>query len=57
MNSKYETWIAKVNWEIEKICDVGIDDINRYYYRDAFEDGLDARTVARRAVKNAGLYI
>ena len=57
MNIDYETWLKQVNWEIEKICGLSMDDIDDYHYADNYDDGISSRSTARKAVKNAGGYI
>ena len=50
----FETWLKLVDVEVASRCGLSYMDLPDWRYADAYEDGMSAKTAARRAIRAAG---
>jgi hypothetical protein len=50
----FEDWMKAVDREISDKIGLTSDDLPDICYRDMYDDGDSAKTVAKRAIRNAG---
>ncbi len=49
----FETWMAKVDLVLDKLCGLDSHDLPDWMYCDAFDDGMSPATAAKKALKAA----
>jgi uncharacterized protein (DUF924 family) len=49
----FTNWLNDVDGHITRLCDMNIDDLPDFAYREAYENGATALQTARAAVRTA----
>jgi hypothetical protein len=54
MKKSFEQWMKDVDSAMDRICGLSSNDISDFCYRDAYDDGRKASSVAREALQADG---
>ena len=54
MKASFESWMDKVDAAVEAIAGLSVYDLADIAFRDLYEDGVSARSVARMALAEEG---
>lgn len=52
--NNFDLWKECVDRECVRLVGLGADDLDDYLYRQAFDEGLDPTTVAKKAIRASG---
>lgn len=52
-DAAFDTWLARIDGHLAKVCGMGHDDLPDCPYRDWFEAGVTPYVAAKRVIRNA----